>query len=193
MNKALSIVDLPKYIHVIKVPVSFPRTKPKAMNYAISYVKGEYLCVYDAEDRPDSDQLLKALQAFKELSQEYACVQARLNFYNPNENMLTSFFSIEYSLWFEYLLKGLNLYELPITLGGTSNHFKVSALEKIGYWDAYNVTEDADLGIRLYSNGYKVHIIDSETLEEAPIGLFNWLAQRTRWIKGFIVFFVCHG
>ncbi len=186
MNKALSIVDLPKYIHVIKVPVSFPRTKPKAMNYAISYVKGEYLCVYDAEDRPDSDQLLKALQAFKELSQEYACVQARLNFYNPNENMLTSFFSIEYSLWFEYLLKGLNLYELPITLGGTSNHFKVSALEKVGYWDAYNVTEDADLGIRLYSNGYKVHIIDSETLEEAPIGLFNWLAQRTRWIKGFI-------
>ena len=185
-NKALSILKLPKYIHVIKVPTSLPRTKPKAMNYATAYVKGEFLCVYDAEDKPDSDQLLKALQAFKELPKEYACVQARLNFYNPNENILTKFFSIEYSLWFEYLLKGLNLYDLPITLGGTSNHFKVSILEKVGYWDAYNVTEDADLGIRLYSNGYKVHIIDSETLEESPIGLFNWLTQRTRWIKGFI-------
>ena len=186
MYKALSIMELPKYIHVIKVPVSMPRTKPKAMNYAISYVKGEYLCVYDAEDRPDPDQLVKALQAFKELPKEYACVQARLNFYNPNENILTRFFSIEYSLWFEYLLKGLNLYDLPITLGGTSNHFKVSILKKVGYWDAYNVTEDADLGIRLYSKGYKVHIIDSKTLEEAPISIGNWLAQRTRWIKGFI-------
>ncbi len=186
MHQALSSIDLPKYIHVIKVPVSFPRTKPKAMNYAISYVKGKYLCVYDAEDRPDSDQLLKALQAFRELPQEYACVQARLNFYNSNENILTRFFSIEYSLWFEHLLKGLNLYNLPITLGGTSNHFKVSILKKVGYWDAYNVTEDADLGIRLYSNGYKVHIIDSETLEEAPITIKNWLAQRTRWIKGFV-------
>ena len=184
--KALSIIDLPKYIHVIKVPVSFPRTKPKAMNYAISYIKGEYLCVYDAEDRPDPDQLLKALQAFKKLPEEYACIQARLNFYNSNENLLTKFFSIEYSLWFEYLLKGLNLYDLPITLGGTSNHFKVSVLEKIGYWDAYNVTEDADLGIRLYLKGYKVHIIDSKTLEESPVTLDNWLAQRARWIKGFI-------
>ena len=185
-NKALSILELPPYIHVIKIPASFPRTKPKAMNYATAYIKGEYLCVYDAEDKPDSDQLLKALQAFKELPEEYACVQARLNFYNPNENILTKFFSIEYSLWFEHLLKGLNLYDLPITLGGTSNHFKVSVLEKTGYWDAYNVTEDADLGIRLYSNGYKVHIMDSETLEEAPVSLFNWLAQRARWIKGFI-------
>ena len=185
-NKALAILKLPKYVHVIKVPKSFPRTKPKAMNYAISYVKGKYLCIYDAEDKPDPDQLLKALQAFKELPKEYACVQARLNFYNPNENILTKFFSIEYSLWFEYLLKGLNLYNLPIPLGGTSNHFKMSALKKIGYWDSYNVTEDADLGIRLYSNGYKVHIIDSETLEESPIDLLNWLSQRTRWIKGFI-------
>jgi cellulose synthase/poly-beta-1,6-N-acetylglucosamine synthase-like glycosyltransferase len=184
--KALSIIDLPRYIHVIKVPFSLPRTKPKAMNYATAYIKGDYLCIYDAEDKPDSDQLLKALHAFKQLPEEYACVQARLNFYNSGENLLTRFFSMEYTLWFEYLLKGLDLYGLPITLGGTSNHFKVSVLKKIGYWDAYNVTEDADLGIRLYSKGYKVHIIDSKTLEEAPISLGNWLTQRTRWIKGFI-------
>lgn len=184
--KALQILSLPRYVHVIKVPFSLPRTKPKAMNYAMAYVKGEYLCIYDAEDRPDPDQLMKALDAFSQLSEEYACVQARLNFYNKTENILTKFFSIEYSLWFDYLIKGLSLYDLPLTLGGTSNHFKVSVLKKIGAWDAYNVTEDAELGVRLYLNGYKVHLLDSETLEESPVGLKNWLLQRIRWIKGFI-------
>lgn len=184
--KALTILNLPSHIHMVKVPYSLPRTKPKAMNYAVNYAKGEYLTVYDAEDRPDPDQLIKALIAFKSLPAEYACVQARLNFYNATENLLTRFFSIEYTLWFNYLLKGLSLLNLPVTLGGTSNHFKMSALQKVGYWDAYNVTEDADLGIRLYLNGYKVHIIDSETLEESPIELGNWILQRARWIKGFI-------
>jgi len=184
--KALTIVKLPSHIHIIKVPYSLPRTKPKAMNYAINYAMGEYITIYDAEDRPDPDQLIKALCAFKALPAEYACVQARLNFYNSTENLLTRFFSIEYKLWFNYLLRGLSLLDLPVTLGGTSNHFKMSALHKVGYWDAYNVTEDADLGIRLYLNGYKVHIIDSETLEESPIGLGNWILQRSRWIKGFI-------
>ncbi len=181
----LKKINLPRYIHLIKVPFSLPRTKPKAMNYAMNSVRGKYLGVYDAEDRPDPDQLLKAINAFNTLPKEYVCVQARLNFYNANENILTKFFSIEYSLWFKYLLKGLNKYNLPITLGGTSNHFKVSALKKVGYWDAYNVTEDADLGIRLYLNDFKVHLIDSETLEEAPIFLTSWCWQRSRWIKGF--------
>lgn len=188
--KKIFIIKLPSYIHLIKVPFSLPRTKPKALNYAMQYSKGEYVVIYDAEDRPDSDQLLKAIQAFRHLPDEYACVQAKLNFYNAEENLLTKFFSLEYSLWFEYLLKGLSLFNLPVTLGGTSNHFKVDILAKVGYWDAYNVTEDADLGIRLYWHGYKVHMIDSYTLEEAPIRLGNWMYQRARWIKGFIQTFL---
>jgi cellulose synthase/poly-beta-1,6-N-acetylglucosamine synthase-like glycosyltransferase len=188
--KALTILKLPSHIHIIKVPYSLPRTKPKAMNYAINYAMGEYLTIYDAEDRPDPNQLIKALRAFRSLPNEYACVQARLNFYNAGENLLARSFSIEYKLWFNYLLRGLSLLDLPVTLGGTSNHFKISALHKVGYWDAYNVTEDADLGIRLYLNGYKVHIIDSETLEESPIELGNWILQRARWIKGFIQTFI---
>tara|TARA_B110000503_G_scaffold142216_1_gene238282 strand:+ start:2383 stop:4113 length:1731 start_codon:yes stop_codon:yes gene_type:complete len=184
--RALSIIDLPQYIHVIKVPYSFPRTKPKAMNYAMPYVKGKVLTIYDAEDIPDPDQLLKALHAFNTLPENYVCVQAKLNFYNAKENILTRFFSMEYSVWFEYLLYGLSLLDLPVTLGGTSNHFKVDKLKEVGYWDAYNVTEDADLGIRLYLNGYKVHLINSTTIEEAPTDVSTWMAQRTRWIKGFI-------
>lgn len=185
-SKSLGVLDLPDYVEVIKVPKSFPRTKPKALNYAISFVKGEYLTVYDAEDEPEPRQLLKAICAFSKLSPNYACLQARLNFYNANENMLSKFFSIEYSIWFDYLLKGLSRLSMPVTLGGTSNHFKVNVLKKIGLWDAYNVTEDADLGIRLYLNGYKVHMIDSITMEESPTRLTDWLAQRSRWIKGFI-------
>lgn len=185
-NKTLSTLCIPYYIQLVKVPYSMPRTKPKAMNYAVPYIKGAYLCVFDAEDVPDPQQLMKALQGFASMPEEYACMQARLGFYNGNSNILTKFFAIEYSLWFEYLLNGLSLYDLPLTLGGTSNHFKIAALKDVGYWDAYNVTEDADLGIRLYAKGYKVHIIDSDTLEEAPSDLINWLSQRTRWIKGFI-------
>ncbi len=184
--KAIKVLSLPSYIHIIKVPYSLPRTKPKALNYAMAYVRGEFLTIYDAEDRPDPDQLLKALHAFNTLPEHFACVQAKLNFYNAQENLLTRFFSIEYSVWFEYLLKGLSLLDLPVTLGGTSNHFKIDKLKKVGYWDAYNVTEDADLGIRLYLNGYKVHLIDSTTMEEAPTNMETWIAQRARWIKGFI-------
>lgn len=150
--------NLPFYAHLIKVQFSLPRTKPKALNYAIQYCKGKYVVIYDAEDKPDSDQLLKAVIAFMQLPEEYACVQAILNFYNENENLLTKLFSIEYSLWFEYILKGLSLMNLPITLGGTSNHFKISILRKVGFWDAYNVTEDADLGIRLSYCNYKIGI-----------------------------------
>jgi cellulose synthase/poly-beta-1,6-N-acetylglucosamine synthase-like glycosyltransferase len=190
MREALELFNLPDYIHLIKVPYLLPRTKPKAMNYAINYAAGEYITVYDAEDRPDPDQLIKALITFQELPDEYACVQSRLNFYNDTENLLTRLFSLEYQLWFNYLLKGLSLLDLPVTLGGTSNHFKMSALHKVGFWDSYNVTEDADLGIRLYLKGYKVHILDSKTLEESPIEIGNWLYQRSRWIKGFIQTFI---
>ncbi|BFD46632.1 MAG: hypothetical protein DMENIID0002_12780 [Rickettsia endosymbiont of Sergentomyia squamirostris] len=190
MIKESILYELPSYIHLLKVPFSLPRTKPKALNYAMQYCRGKYVVIYDAEDRPDTDQLLKAVIAFDELPKEYVCLQAKLNFYNENENLLTKLFSIEYCLWFKYLLKGLSLMDLPVTLGGTSNHFKVDALQKIGFWDAYNVTEDADLGIRLYSFGYKVHMIDSYTLEESPINLISWINQRSRWIKGFIQTFL---
>lgn len=190
--KKLDSLNLPYYIHVIKVPYSLPRTKPKALNYAIRYCRGEYLVIYDAEDIPDKKQLLIALSAFYNTSLEYACMQAPLNFYNHDENYLTTFMSIEYGLWFDFFFRGLDSKDLPITLGGTSNHFRVSALKQVGMWDAFNVTEDADLGIRMYLHGYRTKIIDSMTLEEAPTSILNWLTQRSRWIKGFIQTFLVY-
>lgn len=191
MVRALLLINIPNYIHIIKVPKSFPRTKPKALNYAMRYIKGQYLVIYDAEDVPDPNQLLKALAAFDSLPSEYVCMQARLNFYNAEYNLLTRFFSIEYFLWFNYLIKGLAYLKLPTPLGGTSNHFRVNIIKELGFWDAYNVTEDADFGLRIYLNQYKTYLIDSTTFEEAPTTLDNWLYQRARWIKGFIqTFFV---
>lgn len=185
-------IELPDYFHVIKVPYSFPRTKPKAMNYAMQYAKGEYVAIYDADDRPDRDQLIKALSMFASLPKEYICVQAKLNYYNKDENLLTKLFSIEYSIWFEYLIKALYMLGLPLPLGGTSNHFKVQALRELGFWDAYNVTEDADLGVRLYSYGYKTALLDSNTLEESPISISAWMYQRSRWIKGYMQTFIVY-
>jgi len=173
-------------IRVIILDKSFPKTKPKALNYGYFFSKGSFLTIYDAEDKPDPDQLIKAIAKFNQLGVEYSCLQARLNFYNMEENILTKFFSIEYHHWFNVLLPGLEKLKLPIGLGGTSNHFKSNIIREIGLWDAYNVTEDADLGLRIHMKGYKTKILDSYTLEESPLDPISWILQRTRWIKGMI-------
>jgi cellulose synthase/poly-beta-1,6-N-acetylglucosamine synthase-like glycosyltransferase len=168
------------------VPNGTPTTKPKACNYGLHFARGEYMVIYDAEDIPDPDQLKKAVAAFKSSPRQYSCFQAQLNYYNKNENFLTKMFTLEYTYWFDYLLTGLSRLQLPIPLGGTSNHFKVEVLKKLSGWDPFNVTEDADLGIRMYAEGLKVGIINSTTYEEANCKLKNWIRQRSRWIKGYM-------
>jgi len=185
-------MDLPFYFTMIVVPESKPQTKPKACNYGLLQARGEYVVIYDAEDRPEPDQLKKAYLAFKELSQEYVCVQAKLNYFNSDQNILTKVFTQEYSMWFELLLVGIMQMNVPIPLGGTSNHFKMSFLRSVGGWDPFNVTEDADLGIRLYQYHYKTAILDSRTWEEANSKTKNWIRQRSRWIKGYMQTFFVH-
>jgi cellulose synthase/poly-beta-1,6-N-acetylglucosamine synthase-like glycosyltransferase len=188
----LNSMALPSHIEVIRVPYSEPRTKPKAMNFAMEYIKGEYVVIYDVEDRPEQDQLRKALVAFNQLPEEVICMQGKLCFYNHGTNLLTKLFNIEYQIWFDFLLPAIDKFDLPVPLGGNSNHFKVDPLRKLGLWDAYNVTEDADLGLRLSMYGYKTKILDSYSFEEAPIDVYNWLNQRSRWIKGFLQTFLVY-
>lgn len=191
INKLKSYV-VEDFIDIIVVPVSSPRTKPKALNYALPFIRGKYVVVYDAEDMPEPDQILKALNLFESLDKRYACLQASLNFYNRNDNFLTRLFSIEYSMWFDHFMYSLSNSMMPIPLGGSSNHFKVNVLRKIGGWDAYNVTEDAEIGIRLHLLGYKTKMFDSFTLEEGVSGIKSWLKQRARWIKGFIKTYIVY-
>ena len=168
-------MNLPSNYSAIVVPTSNPQTKPKACNYGLIHAKGEYVVIYDAEDRPEPDQLKKAYLAFKELPDEYVCIQAKLNYFNSNQNFLTKLFTQEYSMWFELLLVGIMQMDVPVPLGGTSNHFKISFLKEVGGWDPFNVTEDADLGIRLFKFDYKTAILDSRTWEEANSNVFNWI------------------
>ncbi len=184
-DKAIRSIDIPYYVHILRIPDLNPKTKPKALNFAMPYVTGQYLTIYDAEDIPEPSQLIKALESFARLPLNYMCLQAKLRFYNMNENMLTKMMSIEYSILFNFLVYGLSVANFPVPLGGTSNHFKTMMLHQIGCWDAYNVAEDADLGIRIFANQYRVGVIDSFTSEEAPVHLWAWLLQRSRWIKGY--------
>lgn len=177
---------------MIMVRAAKPRTKPKACNYGMHLARGELIVIYDAEDQPESDQLLKAVAKFYNADKRLACVQARLNFYNAEDNWLTRLFTLEYSLWFDWLLPALQRLGAPIPLGGTSNFFRTDTLVKIGGWDPYNVTEDADLGLRLSRLGYRTEILDSTTFEEANCRLGNWVRQRSRWMKGYLQTWLVH-
>ncbi|MGE0844986.1 MAG: glycosyltransferase [Flavobacteriaceae bacterium] len=189
--RAIEAVGLPAGARLIRLAPGEPRTKPKALNAALHLARGELLTIYDAEDRPAPDQLRRAAAAFAGDPQA-ACLQARLAFENAGENWLTRSFAIEYATLFDAVLPGLERYGLPLPLGGTSNHFRTAMLLAAGGWDPHNVTEDADLGIRLARLGHRVGTLDSTTLEEAPRRLANWLAQRTRWTKGWMQTLLVH-
>jgi cellulose synthase/poly-beta-1,6-N-acetylglucosamine synthase-like glycosyltransferase len=190
--KAIQSYQLPYYCTPLIVPQSLPQTKPKACNYGLIRARGKYVVIYDAEDRPETDQLKKAYLAFKKLPEKVICIQSKLNYYNCNDNLLTKWFTQEYSMWFELLLPGVSQMNIPVPLGGTSNHFRIEALKKVGAWDPFNVTEDADLGIRIFKEGYVTAVLDSRTWEEANSQLGNWLRQRSRWIKGYMQTWLVH-
>ena len=187
MQQALATFPLPEFVEVVIVPDTGPKTKPRACNAGLCTARGEFLVIYDAEDIPDADQLKKSASAFRSLCDErIICLQAKLNYYNPRQNILTRWFTAEYSTWFDLYLPGIDYFGAPIPLGGTSNHFRTAQLREIGGWDPYNVAEDCDLGIRLFRAGYRTRILDSTTWEEANSHINNWMRQRSRWVKGYI-------
>lgn len=172
-------------MRLLLVPPAEPRTKPKACNYGMQFATGDLITIYDAEDSPEPLQLRRAVVLFHDHPQ-LACIQAKLAFHNSRQNLLTGWFAAEYGLWFGYLLPGLAKSGGPVPLGGTSNHIRAAALAEVGGWDAFNVTEDADLGVRLARLGHQTGVLDSTTLEEANSDAINWIRQRSRWYKGYL-------
>lgn len=189
---AVMAYNLPSYVKPVIVPDAPPKGKPKACNYGLIHAEGKYSVIYDAEDVPEPDQLKKAVVAFNKVHESVVCIQAKLNYYNRDQNLLTKWFTTEYSTWFDLFLPGLDAADAPIPLGGTSNHFPTAVLQQLGGWDPHNVTEDADLGMRIYKSGYKTAVIDSTTFEEANSQLYNWIRQRSRWVKGYIQTYLVH-
>ncbi|MEP2979914.1 MAG: glycosyltransferase family 2 protein [Lentilitoribacter sp.] len=183
---ALIEADPGPQFEIIRVPQLLPKTKPKALQYAMVAAKGEFIAVYDAEDRPHPEQLLEAYREFAQHGENLACLQAPLVISNADAGWLAGLFSLEYSGLFRRLIPLLAHFGLPIPLGGTSNHFRKTALLNVGGWDPCNVTEDADLGIRLYCEGYYTGVLKRPTLETAPTDIQVWIRQRTRWLKGWM-------
>jgi hypothetical protein len=183
---ALRALPLPRSIEVIEVPVHGPRTKPKALAYALPLASGDFVALYDAEDQPDPLQLVQAWQAFQRSGPDLACVQAPLEISNRGGGPVSLMFAFEYAALFRGLLPWLAAKRLLLPLGGTSNHFRRCVLEEVGGWDPHNVTEDADLGLRLARFGYRAETITCPTHEAAPDNLGVWLPQRTRWFKGWL-------
>ena len=190
---AIERAGMPPTVEVVTVPRGAVETKPRAMNYALPFCRGEIVGVYDAEDAPDPEQIRAVVDHFMEADPKVACLQGCLDFYNTRDNLLSRWFTIDYAAWFRVNLRGIERAGLPIPLGGTTVFFRRRALEEIGCWDAHNVTEDADLGMRLARGGYRCEMIDTTTREEACAdSAWRWIRQRSRWLKGYAITWATH-
>ncbi len=189
---AVAQADLPHWIRVVVVPDGAPKTKPRAMNYALDFCRGEIIGIYDAEDAPAPDQIDRVVDRFAHSPEKMVCLQGVLDYYNPKQNWLARCFTIEYATWFRVMLPGMTRLGFAIPLGGTTLFFRRDVLEELGGWDAHNVTEDADLGFRLARHGYQTGMIATTTGEEANCHLVPWIKQRSRWLKGYMVTYLVH-
>jgi cellulose synthase/poly-beta-1,6-N-acetylglucosamine synthase-like glycosyltransferase len=189
---AATDVELGLEVDVILVPAAEPRTKPKALNYGLQLATGDIISIYDAEDAPEALQLRRAAVVLARHGEQVACVQAQLSYSNVHQNVITRWFTLEYAVWFALFLPGLVASGAPVPLGGTSNHFRRSVLDRLGAWDPFNVTEDADLGIRMHRQGYRTRVVKSVTYEEANSDFVNWVKQRSRWYKGYLQTVIVH-
>ncbi|MFZ5962827.1 glycosyltransferase [Thalassococcus sp. BH17M4-6] len=184
---ALQHAQLPPWMRVVEVPAGQVTTKPRALNYALKFCRGEVIGIYDAEDAPAPDQIERIVTHFSRAPPQVACLQGILDFYNPRANWLSRCFAIEYATWFRILLPGLVRLGFAIPLGGTTVFFRRTALEHVRGWDAHNVTEDADLGMRLARYGYRTEVVATVTREEANNRAWPWIRQRSRWLKGYMM------
>ncbi|GAA5066060.1 glycosyltransferase [Roseibacterium beibuensis] len=186
-SAALAATHLPPHIRAIRVPPGTPRTKPRALNYALNYARGTIIGIYDAEDRPDPDQITRIVHRFAEVAPNVACLQGQLDYHNSTHNWIARMFTVEYASWFRVLLPGVQRLGLVVPLGGTTLFLRREVLEAVGGWDAHNVTEDAELGLRLARAGHRTEIVETTTFEEANAAIRPWIRQRSRWLKGYLV------
>ncbi|MEH7826632.1 glycosyltransferase [Gemmobacter denitrificans] len=191
-RSALQQAELPPWMRIVVVPDGRLKTKPRALNHALDCCRGSIIGVYDAEDAPEPDQIRRVVQRFHNRGPEVACLQGVLDFYNAHTNWLSRCFTMEYAAWFRIILPGLERLGLPIPLGGTTLFFRRGALESLGAWDAWNVTEDADLGMRLARHGFRTELIDTTTFEESNCRAVPWIKQRSRWLKGYMMTYAVH-
>jgi len=188
----LATAQLPPGVRVLSVPRGRVRTKPRALNFGLDFTRGRIIGIWDADDAPAPDQLRKVAALFDAAPADLACLQGALDFYNPATNWIARCFTMEYALWFRLFLPGLERLGLPMPLRGTTLFLRRDRIEAAGGWDAHNVTEDADLGLRLARMGLRTATLDSATMEEACCRMRPWIKQRSRWAKGYLMTWLVH-
>ncbi|WP_299373585.1 glycosyltransferase [uncultured Tateyamaria sp.] len=189
----LARTKLPQWMRVVEVPDDGTiTTKPRALNYALDFCDGDIIGVWDAEDAPEIDQIEKVVAHYAQAGPDVACLQGILDYYNSSYNWIARCFTIEYASWWRLVLPGVARMGLVLPLGGTTLFFRREILEELGGWDAHNVTEDADLGVRLARRGYRTELIPTATFEEANCRAWPWVKQRSRWLKGYLITYCVH-
>jgi glycosyltransferase XagB len=191
-RRTIELQNLPAYFSILSLPKGNPKTKPRALNAGLIFAKGDLICVFDAEDEPEPSQLRKAATRFAATDINLVCLQASLVPDNVDDGVLQAMFALEYATLFDVIKNGLSNLRFPMPLGGTSNHFRIETLKKVGGWDAWNVTEDAELGLRFARLGLRTERLQSVTYEEAPPTLKAWFNQRRRWSKGWMQTAIAH-
>lgn len=191
-QSAFHTIDWADFVRLIVLPDGTPRTKPRALNCGLSCASGEIIGVLDAEDVVHPDQLLDAATQFSYHDDSLGAVQAPLVIRPQSARLMHHLFALEYLIQFHFILPALIFLRMPIPLSGTSNYFRRAALIKTLGWDSYNLTEDADLGLRLYRNGYHIRLLTRPTYECAPDTWRDWFFQRTRWFTGHLQTLLVH-
>lgn len=185
---AKAFIDMhpPAHFKALLSPDVEPKTKPKAMNVAFKEARGDVLVIFDAEVLPERDQIKRAVATFKRFP-EAKYLHTRMDVYNAEENWITKLYTAEFCYFYHYLMPGLIESKYPVPISGHSTYFRKEVIEKVGAWDAYNVAEDCDIGIRIYRKGFgSGAMLDSHTWEQSTTTIPTWVRQRTRWIQGFI-------
>lgn len=171
-------------VHHIEVPKGEPKGKSRVLNYGLSISSNKYYCVYDADNQPDPEALVK-LVATAEENERSAGAVGYVRTINESKNWLTRMISIEFQVF--QLLMQSGRWQLFKTgsLTGTNMLVKRSVIEELGGYDPYAIAEDAELTLRITKAGYYLPIVpDSITWEQEPETLAVYLKQRTRWLQG---------
>lgn len=214
-REAIDRMTMPDFVEVVEVPDVKPYGKQRALNFGAHKAiedshhlsrkdRAARVCViYDAEDRPEPDQLLKAVgmfRAYDRIDSKVVCLQAQLAFSNQTSSWVSRLMWVEYLVHFGWVLPGMAWLGLVPPLGGTSNHFRLELLTRVsidpsqqppevrwaGIWDMFNVTEDADLAGALALHGFKIAMLDSVTKEVATTRTRALIGQKSRWLKGYM-------
>jgi cellulose synthase/poly-beta-1,6-N-acetylglucosamine synthase-like glycosyltransferase len=174
---------------IVVTDTNLRKNKPRALNSALPYCRGDVVGVFDAEDQVHPKLLEHVDHAFRSTGADV--VQGGVQLINLHSSWYSLHNCLEYYFWFRSRLH-LHAKRGFIPLGGNTIFVRTEVLRTANGWDGTCLAEDCDLGVRLSSRGAKVVVAYDAALvtrEETPDSLMGLVKQRTRWNQGFLQVF----